>query len=83
MDMDNYISKSLKNWAAGRTPDRYIRAKLLLTAASQRVHMVAPTPDPRTQNLFGRPILDGAFGYVMMTNLSFFNLSTISMRMMI
>lgn len=83
MNMDDYISKSLKNWAASHPTPGHSRSRLLLNAASQNIHLVEPIPDPRFQNLFGRPLLDGAFGHVLITNLNFFNMSMISMRMMI
>lgn len=83
MDMDSYLSRAIRNWAARHHPPKNGKARLLLIAAASSRPVEEPRLDLRNVNRFGRPLMDGAFGPVILANMYSFHMSITSLRMII
>jgi hypothetical protein len=81
--MDEYFSRSLKNWAARRPVPQHLRTRILARASNVFISNSRSVEELLQPRSFGRPILDGNFGLLVLNNMYLFNTSIISIRMII
>lgn len=83
VNMDEYLSHSLKNWAARHPAPKHLRTRVLERASNAFAYVGQPVEELLRPRPFGRPILDGAFGSLIINNMYLFSTSMTSMRMVI